>query len=51
MSKSIIQHNKNLVNDLTFKQQKWKDMLSVQKYFKTNQELVRETLKLLVERK
>ena len=50
MPKPIICKVRNLVDDLTFKQQNLKEMSSMQRCFKTNQELVRGTSNLLVER-
>ena len=50
MSKPITWKGKNLLNDLTSKQQNLKEMSSMQRYFKINQELVRGTSNLLVER-
>ena len=50
MPKPMKQQGKNLVNNLKFKQQNLKEMSSMQRCFKTNQELVRRISNLLVER-
>ena len=47
MPKPVVQQGKNLVNDLTLKQQNLNKMFSIQRCFKTNQELAGGTPNLL----